>query len=76
MPGLADGRPEPAALFKWLDSTLCRDADRVLRMQLDNDPLLGPGESDTLEARLQRVSDAAHAAGAALSGVIGVLKRA
>lgn len=76
VPGLADGRPEPAALFKWLDSTLCRDADRVLRMQLDNDPLLGPGESDTLEARLQRVSDAAHAAGVALSGVIGVLKRA
>lgn len=51
VPGLADGRPERSALFAWLDSTLARDVERVIRLILDSD---GDGEG-TLDARLERI---------------------
>lgn len=58
VPGLADGRPERSALFAWLDSTLARDVERVLRLILDSD---GDGEG-TLDARLERIRAAGRLA--------------
>lgn len=58
VPGLAEGRPERAALFAWLDSTLARDVERVLRLILDHD---GDGEG-TLDARLERIRAAGRLA--------------
>ncbi len=58
VPGLADGRPERAALFAWLDSTLARDVERVIRLILDSD---GDGEG-TLDARLERIRAAGRLA--------------
>lgn len=58
VPGLADGRPERSALFAWLDSTLARDVERVIRLILDSD---GDGEG-TLDARLERIRAAGRLA--------------
>lgn len=58
VPGLAEGRPERSALFAWLDSTLARDVERVLRLILDSD---GDGEG-TLDARLERIRAAGRLA--------------
>lgn len=58
VPGLADGRPERSALFAWLDSTLARDVERVIRLILDSD---GDGEG-TLDARLERIRAAGRRA--------------
>ena len=58
VPGLAEGRPERAALFVWLDSTLARDVERVIRLILDHD---GDGEG-TLDARLERIRAAGRLA--------------
>lgn len=58
VPGLADGRPERAALFVWLDSTLARDVERVIRLILDHD---GGGEG-TLDARLEQIRAAGRLA--------------
>ena len=58
VPGLAEGRPERAALFAWLDSTLARDVERVIRLILDHD---GDGEG-TLDARLERIRAAGRLA--------------
>lgn len=58
VPGLAEGRPERSALFAWLDSTLARDVERVIRLILDSD---GDGEG-TLDARLERIRAAGRRA--------------
>ena len=58
VPGLADGRPERSALFAWLDSTLARDVERVIRLILDSD---GDGEG-TLDARLEQIRAAGRLA--------------
>ena len=58
VPGLAEGRPERSALFAWLDSTLARDVERVIRLILDSD---GDGEG-TLDARLERIRAAGRLA--------------
>lgn len=58
VPGLAEGRPERAALFAWLDSTLARDVERVIRLILDHD---GGGEG-TLDARLEQIRAAGRLA--------------
>lgn len=58
VPGLADGRPERSALFVWLDSTLARDVERVIRLILDHD---GGGEG-TLGARLEQIRAAGRLA--------------
>ena len=58
VPGLADGRPERSALFVWLDSTLARDVERVIRLILDHD---GDGEG-TLDARLEQIRAAGRLA--------------
>lgn len=58
VPGLADGRPERSALFAWLDSTLARDVERVIRLILDSD---GDGEG-ALDARLERIRAAGRLA--------------
>lgn len=58
VPGLADGRPERSALFAWLDSTLARNVERVIRLILDSD---GDGEG-TLDARLERIRAAGRLA--------------
>lgn len=58
VPGLAEGRPERAALFVWLDSTLARDVERVIRLILDHD---GGGEG-TLDARLEQIRAAGRLA--------------
>lgn len=58
VPGLADGRPERSALFAWLDSTLARDVERVIRLILDHD---GGGEG-TLDARLEQIRAAGRLA--------------
>lgn len=58
VPGLAEGRPERSALFAWLDSTLARDVERVIRLILDSD---GDGEG-TLDARLEQIRAAGRLA--------------
>lgn len=54
--GLDTSSPDKQALYAWLDSTLCRDSDRVLHMILDADSLLKPGETGSLDACLDRIT--------------------
>ncbi|MBT1161853.1 PD-(D/E)XK nuclease family protein [Bifidobacterium sp. SO1] len=63
VPGLADGTPERGPLFTWLDSTLARDADRVLRMLLDARPPSRDGVSDSLDATLDRIRECGRMGG-------------
>jgi hypothetical protein len=61
VPGLADGRPERAALGAWLDSTIARDTDRVFMRVMERAGLLEksdvPVTFDGLEQRLSDVSE-------------------
>lgn len=36
IPGLKDGRPDRQALLDWLDTSLARDADRIMRTIMDD----------------------------------------
>ena len=35
VPGLKDGRPDRQTLLDWLDTSLARDADRIMRAVMD-----------------------------------------
>lgn len=63
VPGLADGAPEPAALGRWLDSTLARDTNRVFMRVAERAGLLErsdvPMDWDMLSAKLKAVGEAA-----------------
>lgn len=59
VPGLAEGRPDRAALFAWLDSTLARDVERVIRLILDHD---GDDGEQALDARLEQIRAAGRLA--------------
>ena len=62
VPGLADGAPEPAALGRWLDSTLARDTNRVFMRVAERAGLLErsdvPMDWDMLSAKLKAVGEA------------------
>lgn len=63
VPGLADGDPEPAALGRWLDSTLARDTNRVFMRVAERAGLMErsdvPVGWDMLSAKLKAVGEAA-----------------
>lgn len=63
VPGLADSAPEPAALGRWLDSTLARDTNRVFMRVAERAGLLErsdvPMDWDMLSAKLKAVGKAA-----------------
>ena len=63
VPGLADGDPEPAALGRWLDSTLARDTNRVFMRVAERAGLMErsdvPMGWDMLSAKLKAVGEAA-----------------
>lgn len=70
IPGLAQGAPDRKALCDWMDSCLCRDADRALRIVMDGDDWwtrMDPKPG--LPAVLERVGHDARLAAASLTAM-------
>ena len=70
VPGLDEGRPDPHALLAWLDTSLSRDVDRLLRPLLDD---MTPPEGETDDAG--RLADRIRAAGDTLDAMLALTRR-
>ena len=66
VPGIETGEPAPGPLMAWLDTTAARDVERIMRLAMDADPLLKPGECATVDDMLARIATAGQTARDAL----------